>query len=90
MASSKFEKQYQEMVKYNHDLFDELKLESADPKSEKFKEVQHKLLRVIHINENALCSKTEGTHYSNFSVNLADRFWEKIRDNYPEIDYSTE
>jgi hypothetical protein len=90
VSTPKFEKQYSEMMKNYQAVFDELKLKSSKPKSEDFKEVQRKALRAIHLNENALCSKTESTHYSNFSVNLADKFWEKIRANYPEIDYSTD
>ena len=78
------------MLENNKEAFEELKLKSSNLKSEDFKEVQRKALRVIHRNEDALCSKTESTHFSNFSVNLANRFWEKIRANYPEIDYSTE
>ena len=90
MATPKFERQYQEMLKNDKDVFAELKLRSSKPKTDAFKEIQRKALRVIHINENSLCSRTEGTHFSNFSANLADRFWEKIRANYPEIDYSTD
>lgn len=88
MALPKFEKQYQEMLKTDGEVFAELKLKGAKPKSEAFKEVQRKALRVIHQNENMLCSRTESTHFSNFSAGLADKFWEKIRANYPEIDYN--
>lgn len=76
------------MLKIDGATFVELKLKSIKPKSEAFKEIQRKALRVIHQNENMLCSKTESTHFSNFSTILADKFWEKIRANYPEIDYS--
>jgi hypothetical protein len=90
MPTTKYEKQYQEMLKYDLKLFQDLKVASAKPKTADFKELQRKALRVIHENENVLCSRTESTKFSNFSATLADKFWEKIRAEYPEIDYSTD
>lgn len=78
------------MLKYDLKLFQELKAKSAKPKSADFKELQRKVLRVIHENENVLCLRTESTKFSSFSAGLADKFWERIRSEYPEIDYSTE
>lgn len=90
MATTKYEKQYDEMMKRNQKIFDELKALSDDSHSEDFRQIQLKALRVIKINEDALCSKTEkNKSYSSFSTQLADKFWEKIRSEYPEIDYST-
>ncbi|MFA6981963.1 MAG: hypothetical protein WC243_03005 [Patescibacteria group bacterium] len=90
MSSPKFEKQYNEMIEKNKELFDELKLRSTNPKSEDFKEVQRKALRIVRRSEDTLCSKTENTHFSSFSSGLADKFWEMVRSNYPEIDYPTD
>ena len=78
------------MIENNKELFDELKTWGTKPKSEEFQETQRKALRVARRNEDMLCSKTENTRFSNFSTNLADKFWEKIRAEYPEIDYSVD
>jgi hypothetical protein len=86
MAKTKFEKQYEEMMKNYQDVFDEMKKLSTNPKSEEFKEVQRKLMRIIRKNEDALCAKMENAKYANFSTGLADKFWELIRTNYPEVD----
>lgn len=73
------------MIENNQELFDELK--TANQNSERFKEIQRNLLRIIRKNEDILCSKTENTHYVNFSTNLADKFQEEIKANYPEVYY---
>jgi nucleoside-triphosphatase THEP1 len=88
MAKTKFEKQYEEMMKNYKDVFDELKEKSSNPKTEEFKALQLKVMRIIRKNEDNLCSKMENTHYSNYSVNLAEKFWELIRIDYPEVDIS--
>lgn len=90
MATPKFEKQYEEMIKINKSLFEELKQKSSNPKSDEFAEVQRKTIRIIRKNEDKLCSKSENAHYGNFSTNLAERFWDKVRENYPEVDIITE
>lgn len=90
MAITKFEKQYNDMMTRNKKVFDDLKSLSNKPKSEDFRQTQLKALRVIKINEDALCSKTEkNKSFSSFSMQLSDKFWERIRAEYPEIDYST-
>lgn len=88
MTTPKFKKQYDELIENNKELFDKLK--SAPKDTEEFNELQRRVLRIVRRAEDALCSKTENTHFSNFSTGLADKFWEEIRANYPEIDYSPE
>lgn len=83
MATPKYKKQFDEMVKNNKVLFDSLKITNKD--SEEYKDLKQKLLRIIRKNEDILCSKTENTHYSNFSTNLADKFQAEIIAQYPEI-----
>ena len=87
MSNTKYEKQYNEMMLANKSLFEELKSLSFNPASEEFKELQRKLIRIIKKAEDRLCAKTESARYGSFSNNLADKFWEKIRQNYPEIDF---
>ena len=88
MSTPKFQKQYEEMISGNSELFAELKMKSRKPSSPEFREVQLKMLRIIRRNEDILCKKTENTRYSSFSTGLADRFWELVRADYPEIDYT--
>jgi hypothetical protein len=83
MVTPKYKKQYDEMVKNNQELFDALK--TTNKKSKEFKEIQLSLMRVVRRNEDILCSKTENTHYSNFSTGLADKFTAEIMANYPEL-----
>jgi hypothetical protein len=88
MAKPKYERQYEQMLKDHQDSFDELK--KLDRKSEEFKSLQLKVIRIIRKNEDQLCAKTENTKFANFSLQLADKFWELIRKDYPEVDYSTD
>lgn len=90
MANTKYEKQYSEMMENNQEVFDLMKTLSTKPKSPEFKEVQLKVLRIARKTEDKLCSKMENTRNSSFSTGLADKFWEKIRAEYPEIDISVE
>jgi hypothetical protein len=90
VPTPKYQKQYLEMLKINRKVFEELKLKSAKRNSLEFKEIQLKALRIVRRNEDLLCSKTENTKFSNFSLGLSDKFWELVRADYPEIDYSVE
>lgn len=85
MATPKFKKQYDEMLKLHKNLFETLK--TMDPKSEEFKDMQLKVIRVVRKNEDALCSKTENSKFSNFSMELANKFMDLVREDYPQIDY---
>jgi hypothetical protein len=86
MALPKYQKQYQDMVETHKDLFASLK--KADRKSEEFKDIQLKVLRIVRRNEDALCKKTESTKFMSFSLGLADKFLEVVRSEYPEIDFA--
>ncbi len=88
MALPKFEKQYMEMIELNKSAFEELKEKGKNPKSEEFAEIQRKIIRIVRRTEDRLCSKTENARYGSFSTNLADKFWEKVRESYPEVDYA--
>ena len=90
MSTTKYEKQYEEMIKINKSLFDELKKLSSNPKTEEFASLQRQIIRVIRKNEDRLCSRSENANFSSFTTNLANKFWEKIRENYPEVDYLTD
>jgi hypothetical protein len=92
MATPKYKKQIEIMLTENKALFEEYsKLQDAyDSNHKKYKDeltdVKNRLLRVIRRNEDRLCARTENTHYSAYSENLALKFWEEIRIIYPKID----
>lgn len=86
MAIPKYKKHYEEMIEYNEEVFRALK--ELDRKSQEFKEIQRKAVRIVHQYENALCNRTESTKFSKFSTGLSDKFMEEVRRDYPEIDYT--
>ncbi len=45
-----------------------------------------KVMEVVRKYENELCSATEGSGYGKYSANLADKFHEIIKMNFPRID----
>lgn len=92
MATPKFKKQFDEMLKNNEALFDHyLQLEkdyekNPDETKEELESVKNKLMRIIRRNEDMLCSKSENTKYGVYSENLAMKFWEEVRNVFPRID----
>ena len=71
------------MVASTKSLFEALK--TTNKKSAEFKDIQLKLMRVVRRNEDALCSKTENTKFSNLSTGLADKFTAEVMQYYPEL-----
>lgn len=85
MPLPKYKRQYEEMVESNQEIFTALK--NSPKNSEEFMSAQRAALRLVRKHEDALCKRTENTKFTNFSTNLADKFMEEVRANYPEIDY---
>lgn len=88
----KYKQYFQMMMDENRKLFDEfgeihLKY-MKEPKKyqEEFNKKGQEVLDVIHIYENRLCGTTEGGSYAKYSANLADKFHEIIKINFPRID----
>ena len=83
---------YDLMLKQNGPLFEQFKkvheLYSTDPKSnqEEFNKVGYQVQDIIRRFENMLCSKSEGSGYGKYSSNLADKFHELIKKEFPKID----
>ena len=82
MATPKYKKLFQEMVVDNKQLFDEF----SNAHGERFEELRRQVLRLIKKNEDKLCARSEVTGYSKFAESLADKFWEEVRANIPNID----
>lgn len=90
---SKYKKYFQEMVEAHPDLFAEFKTvhdnyvqDKATWKAE-FNTQGEKVVEIIHEWEQRLCNKSEGGKYGKFSANLADKFWQEVRVEYPKIDF---
>ncbi len=81
------------MLKKNRELFIKFKIThdmySADKKTwtKQFNEEGEKVLEIIREYENRLCGHSEQGQYSKFSANLAEKFWQEVRKNYPRIDF---
>ncbi len=88
---AKYKKQFQLMCEENKLLFDEFKkyhdmLDSNDKSAkDKFNELGRKVLRVVRRYENELCAKSENSGFGRYSENLSDKFWQEVRNHFPQI-----
>lgn len=83
---------FQEMISQNQVIFDSFKKIHdqyvTNPKEWKikFNEEGQKILDLIRTYEGRLCAHTENGGYGRYSTNLADKFWQEIRNYLPRID----
>lgn len=90
---TKYKQIFDEMLKKNRELFIKFKithdLYSSDRKTwvKQFNDEGEKVLEIIREYENHLCGHSEQGQYSKFSANLAEKFWQEVRKNYPKIDF---
>lgn len=49
-------------------------------------DLQNKLLRLLKKTEDRLCMRSETTGHANYSLALAEKFWEEVRTRVPRID----
>lgn len=92
MAIPKYKKLFDEMYDLNKALFDEY--EAMLGKYDKDKkayassavDLQNKLLRLLKKTEDRLCMRSETTGHANYSLALAEKFWEVVRARVPRID----
>ncbi len=88
----KYKEYFKKMMDENRDLFDnfgELHLKyMQDTKAhqEEFNQKGAEILDVIRKYENMLCAQSEGGGYGKYSANLADKFHDIIKLNFPRID----
>lgn len=81
------------MVNENKQLFDEFKVihdkyaQDDTSNQEEFNRVGEKVVAIIRDHELHLTSKAESGQYAKYSSTLADKFWDLIRREYPEIDF---
>ena len=90
---TKYKEYYLKMIKDNKNLFDEFKKlhDNYSLNPESFQEIYNtegeKILEVIREYENRLCSNTERGMYNKYSVNLAEKFQNEVRQQFPMIDH---
>lgn len=81
------------MVAENKELFEEFKVihdkyAQDDTKyQDEFNRVGERVVEIIRDHELHLTSKAESGQFAKYSSSLADKFWERIRRDYPEIDF---
>lgn len=88
---TKHDRYYQLMLDANQPLFDSFAQASQDFQAanitqEQFDVVGRNVLDVVHFWERKLCSGMERGRHSQYSANLAEKFWQHVRSDYPLID----
>lgn len=90
---TKHEKYYMEMIEQNRDLFNQfMDIHDKYVKDQfswqvKFNIIGEKVVEIIREWERKLCRNTERGQYGVFSANLADKFWNLVRKDFPKIDF---
>jgi len=91
-VAAKYREYFKLMIDENRRLFDEfgaihLKyMQDTKKYQDEFNKKGQEVLDVIRKYENMLCGKSEGSGYGKYSANLADKFHEIIKINFPRID----
>lgn len=88
---TKYDRYYQLMLQNNQALFTRFGLLSekvaVDPTSKnEFDQVGLEVLDTIRFWERKLCAGMERGGHGQYSSTLAEKFWAKVRANYPLID----
>lgn len=90
---TKYKEYFERMLKEEKQTFDEFAglhfkySQDQDKFQEEFNKNGAKVMEIIRIWENKLCSQTEKAGYGNYSTNLSEKFWAEVRKTYPLIDY---
>lgn len=93
VSMTKYKKIFDEMINKNRELFIKFKIThdmyANDKKTwaNQFNEEGSRVLEIIREYEDILCRHSEQGQYSKFSANLAEKFWDEVRKNYPKIDF---
>lgn len=89
---TKYQQYFQDMLKQNKQLFDQFQIIhdkfAIDPKNYKseFDNLGRQVQDVLRRTENRLCGHSEGSGYSKFSANLAEKFHQEVKKQFPKID----
>ncbi len=60
---------------------------NPDSHQKEFNTLGEKVLEIIREYENRLCTDTERGGYSKYSANLAEKFQNEVRRNFPMVDH---
>jgi len=90
---TRFKEVFNQMVEHNKaefDAFRKLHDEYAlnpDGLQEKYNEQGKKIQELVRKYEDILCGHSERSGYGSYSGNLAEKFQNEVRRNFPKIDY---
>ena len=93
MATPKYKKQFDEMLTIHKTHFEKYeKMQAAADSNSledttEFEDLKQLLYRTIRKNEDKLCARSENTKYLMYSQNLADKFWELVREKFPKLGF---
>lgn len=88
----KYKEYFQLMVKNNTQPFEEFRvvhdkyLLDPDGYQEEFNEAGSGVVKIIRQWEDKLCNRSEGSGYGKYSTNLAEKFQNEVRREFPKID----
>ncbi|MFH0863838.1 MAG: hypothetical protein V1858_01985 [Candidatus Gottesmanbacteria bacterium] len=89
----KHQEYYQRMIDQNMDIFarfqdihDNYVLEPKKWQAN-YNEIGDQVINIIRDWERKLCRDSERGQFSKFSANLAEKFWELVRKDFPKIDF---
>jgi gamma-glutamylcysteine synthetase len=89
---TKYKRVFEEMIRQNQSDFDFFKQihdqYSLNPQKfkEEFNNQGEKIQMILRRYENQLCRHSESGGFGKFSGNLAEKFWEEVRNEFPKID----
>jgi hypothetical protein len=89
---SKYQQYFQNMLKTHQELFDQFTVIHQNYQNDplkyqkEFDEVGRDVQDVVRKYENLLCAQSEGSGYSRYSSNLAEKFQKEVKILFPKID----
>lgn len=88
---TKYKEYFQKMLGENTELFENYrqlheKYKLNEVTQEEYNDSGKPILSLIREYEDRLCRQTESGGYSAYSGNLAEKFWEEIRREFPLVD----
>jgi hypothetical protein len=90
---TKFKQCFDEMLLQNSELFTRFQqihdLYLQDPKiyQNEFNEIGREIQDVMRRYENLLCGHSEGSGFSKYSANLAEKFHQEVKKHFAKIDF---
>jgi hypothetical protein len=89
---TKYKQYFQRMLEVEKELFENFRIihdnYALNPQAnqDEFNKEGERVLQVIRLWENKLCSQSEKAGYASFTSNLSEKFRQEIKKVFPEID----